>query len=241
MKIKSLLTIIMIAVFSSIAFAQSVVITPKKVTYKRPKPITDDKKSFTVTYPKVKGVSPALAGKIENTIAYQRIFSLNIKEEISEVQWLEEASYNVDYNKNGILGITLSIEGWGAYPSNSNKSIIVNLKTGAQVRPQDVFIRLAELAAKGRKAQQAEVKTAIVEIKKENPEEQNPADLFRETNFTVKDLNEFSVDDKGVTFLYNYEFPHVIQALQPDGGYFFSWQELKPFIKPGGLLAKFVR
>jgi hypothetical protein len=41
--------------------------------------------------------------------------------------------------------------------------------------------------------------------------------------------------------LYDPEFPRVIQALQPDGSYFFTYAELKPFIKPGGLLGKFIR
>ena len=51
----------------------------------------------------------------------------------------------------------------------------------------------------------------------------------------------FPISDEGVTFYYDYGFPHVIQALAPDGQYFFKWAELKPFIKPDGLLARFVR
>jgi hypothetical protein len=218
-----------------------VVVTPRKVVYKRPKPMMDFKKSFTVTYPKVKASSPALAKRIETAASYEKNFDLNINEEIRDVQWLEEASYDVDYNKNGILGLTLSINGSGAYPSGVSKPVIVNLKTGAKVTPQDVFVNLNGLAAKCKTAQQAEVKKSIVEIKKENPEEENPATLFQDTNFTIKDLNKFSISDKGVTFWYDYGFPHVIQAWQPDGRYFFSWTELKPFIKPGGLLARFVR
>jgi hypothetical protein len=59
--------------------------------------------------------------------------------------------------------------------------------------------------------------------------------------FTNESFNEFSVDDKGVTILYDAGFPHAIKALQPDGRYFFTWAEIKPFIKPNGLLSRLAR
>jgi hypothetical protein len=241
MKIKLLLIVALIVGFSSMVPAQSVTVTPRKVTYTRPKPLAAHKKSFTVNYPKIKASNAVLSKKIENSLSYERIFNFKINEEIREVQWLEEANFEVDYNKNGILGLTMWIEGSGAYHWGVSKPIVINLKTGTRVRPQDVFTRLTELIAKGRNAQRAEIKKAISVIKRENPEEQNPAQLFSNARFTLKDLNEFSVNDEGVTFWYDYGFPHVIKALQPEGRYFFSWSELKPFIKADGLLAQFVR
>lgn len=241
MKIKFLLIVALIVGFSSLVPAQSVTITTRKVTYTRPKPLVEHKKNFVVNYPKVKASNAALSKRIEGALNYERIFNFKVNEEIRDIQWLEEASFDVDYNKNGILGVTMWIEGSGAYPSGVSKPIIVNLKTGNRVRPQDVFTRLTGLIGKGRNAQRAEIKKAIADIKRENPEEQNPAQLFSNARFTLKDLNEFAVSDEGVTFWYDYSFPHVIKALEPEGRYFFSWAELKPFIKPDGLLAQFVR
>jgi hypothetical protein len=240
MKLKSLFCLLFIIVFSTFAFSQSVAITPKKVTYKRPKPVSEYKKSFVVTYPKVKAATPALSKKIETAISYEKVSNLNIKEEINDIQWLEDASYNTNYNKKGILDITLTVEGSGAYPSTYNKTVVVDIQTGNRVKPVDVFTNLAGLAANCKKSQQAEVKQAIVDIKKDNPEEENPADLFKESNFTAKNLDEFTISDKGVTFIYDYGFPHVIQAWQPSGEYFFSWAQLKPYIRRGGLLAQFI-
>ena len=201
----------------------------------------DFKKSFSVTRPKVRGASPTIAKKIESAISYEKNFDFNIKDEIGEIQWLEEANYTIDYNENGVLGMTLSVMGTAAYPSEASQPVVVNLKTGERVLAKDVFVRLSELAAKGKQTQAAEIKSSIVEIKKENPEEENPAALFENADFTVKNLDRFSVGDKGVTFWYEYGFPHVIMAWQPEGRYFFSWAELKPFIKPVGLLARFIR
>jgi hypothetical protein len=36
-----------------------------------------------------------IAKKIETTISYEKIFDFNLKDEIGEIQWLEEASYTV--------------------------------------------------------------------------------------------------------------------------------------------------
>jgi len=75
-----------ICAFSLAVFAQSVVITSKKTVYKRPRPLMDFKKSFTVNRPKVKAATVALSKKIENTIGYEEVYGLNIKEEIGEIQ-----------------------------------------------------------------------------------------------------------------------------------------------------------
>lgn len=234
--------LLLILAFSFTAFAQSVTITPRKITYKRPKPIADFKKTFTVNYPKVKAATPALSRKIESAISYEKVSGLNIEEEKSEIQWLEEADYEVGYNKNGILTITLSVSGTGAYPSVFSKTVVVDLKTGNRATPSNVFTNLERLVVKAKAKQKAEIEKTIKEIKSDpaNKDYEN-FDFFDNADFTVENLEEFAVNDRGVTFIYDYGFPHVIKALEPEGRYFFSWAELKPFIKPGGLLAKFVR
>jgi hypothetical protein len=59
--------------------------------------------------------------------------------------------------------------------------------------------------------------------------------------FKRSNLDDFSISDKGLTFLYDAEFPHVVQALQPAGEYFFSYAELRPYIRREGLLGTFIR
>ncbi len=242
---KLIITAIILAAFALVvvpATAQSVLITPKKVTYTRPKPMMDFKKTFTVTYPKVKASTPALSKKIEVTLSYTKNLGLNINEELRDIQWLEEADFEVSYNAKGILTITLSMNGTAAYPDGTSKTLVVDLKTGNQVRPMDVFTNLNRLAAMVKRAQKAEVSKALKEIK-EDPENKDvdPAQLFEGTNFTAKHLDEFEVNDKGVTFIYDYGFVHAVQALQPEGRFAFTWDQLRPYIKRGGLLARFTR
>lgn len=242
MKLKTLLGLGFVCVFSCVSFAQSVVVTPKKITYKRPKPDDENNKSFIVVYPKVKASTTALSKKIEAAISYEKVAGISVKDEMGGNQWLEIASYKVDYNKKGILEITLSAEGMAAYPSSFDSTVVVNLETGNSVRPADVFTNLAGLAAKARKAQLAEIKKANADYQK-NPEtaDYEASMYFDEAKFTAKELDDFAISDRGVTFIYDYGFAHVAEALQPAGRYFFTWAQMKPFVKRDGLFGGFIR
>lgn len=241
MKIKHFLSLILMIAFAIPALAQSVVITPKKTTYTRPKPLADFKKNFTINYPKVKASSLTLSRKIEAALSYEKNFDFAVRDELGEMQWLEEADFEVVYNKNGVLTIKLFISGSGAYPSGSTKTVVVDLQTGNRVRAAEVFTDLNALAAKIRELQKAEIKQGIEEIKKDPDAGDNAAGLFENADFTPENLEGFAVDERGVTFDYDYGFPRVIQALEPEGVFFLSWAELKPDIKPTGLLGRFVR
>jgi len=242
MKTKTLLFALIIIALPLVCFAQSVKITPQKITYTRPKPIADFKKTFTVNYPKVKAATPALSRKIETTISFAKVLSLNVQEEKGEYQWLEEADYEVGYNQNGILSIYLWMTGTAAYPSTNGKNVVVNLKTGNQLKPADILINLEGLATEAKKRQQEEMKKAKEEYKKDvDSADFDGSPYFDDADFKIENLDGFSVSKDGVTFYYDYGFPRVILALQPDGQYLFTWAELKPFIKRGGLLEQFNR
>ncbi len=242
MKLKFLLLMMSVIIFSSFSFAQNVSVTSKKITYKRTQPITDYKKSFTINYPKIKAATPALSQKIEKAISYESALGVNVEEEKTEIQWLESADYTVDYNKNGVLCITLIVEGSGAYPSTNVKTVIVNTKTGTIIKPANEFTNLKSLAAKLKKMQTEEITAAKKEIR-DNPEESetNVDELFANADFTVAKIDEFAIDDQGATFKYDYGFAHVIQALQPNGIYKMTWTQLKPYIKKGSVFEKFVK
>jgi hypothetical protein len=223
-------------------FAQSVAITPKRTVYRRPKPISEYKKTFVVRRPVAKASTPALSKKITAAISPESILGLNIKEELGEYQWLEEADYKVLFNREGVLSISSWMEGTAAYPDGVTKYAVVDLRTGRRLSPADVFSSLPKLAALLKKQQAAEVNTAIEEIRKDpESQETDPKELFAETDLRAADIKDFSVDAKGVTFYYDYGFPHVIQALEPTGEYNLSWKELRPFIKRGSLLERFVK
>ena len=77
---------------------------------------------------------------------------------------------------------------------------------------------------------------------KSDPEDIRIAKEAQEAlEFKLSDIDDFSIGDKGVTFLYDAGYPHAIQAFEPNGEYFFSYSELKPFIRRDGPLGQFIR
>ncbi|MGB2752236.1 MAG: hypothetical protein WBC19_09280 [Pyrinomonadaceae bacterium] len=236
------ITFFAIAAFAGLAHSQKVVVTGNKVTYIRPKPLADFKKTFTINHPVVTAATQSLSVKIESAISFQKVIPLDIAEEVNEIQWLENADYEVLYNDNGALCVALSIEGSGAYPSGSTKTVVVDTLKGDRVKPADTFKNLSGIVALVKKAQKIEIAKAIKAIRKDPDfREPDPKTLFISANFKTEDLDWFSISHKGVTFNYDYGFPHVMQALQPDGKFFFSWKQLKPYIKAGSLLSRVAR
>lgn len=236
---RTLSSVLIIILCLVTTFAQTVTITPRKSVHRRPKPMYDSKRTFTVRRPIVKASTPELSRKITTAISPETVLALNIREELTEYQWVEEADYKALFNQNGVLCVEQWMTGTGAYPDSVTKTVVVDIRTGRRVRVAAVFSGLPQLAAMIRSAQTAEIKAAT-NVMKSDPDAR-PEDLFRETNFTVKDLDEFAIDATGVTFIYDYGFPHVLEALQPNGRFHFTWTQLKPHIRAGGLLARFVR
>lgn len=242
MKTTLLVTVVAIAVFSVGMSAQRVTITPKKVTYTRKKPISDYKKTFEVTYPKVKAATPALSKKIEAALSYEKALEFKLSEELGDLQWLESATYDAVFNNGKVLSVNLNIEGSGAYPDGSTKTVVVDTSTGTTQTPSMVFTRLPELVAMIKKDQKLEIGQAIINLRNDpDMKDPDPATLFEGKVFTPNDLSGFAVDGKGVTFHFDYGFPHVIQAAEPSGYFFYRWDQMKRFIKPRSVLAALAR
>ena len=203
-----------------------------------------DYKQATISYPVVSGISdPQVLAKVQKAISLKSVFGSSLEEyraEFKESFWLDEINYEVNYNKNELLDLTFNIAGTGAYPSGSSKHVLLSLKTGDPVKAADAFKAgsLIALTRLVRKAFQASVEQAIKDQAKEG---EDVKDLFAGKTFNEKNLDQFMVSDKGLAFLYDFDFPHVAKAAEPDGTYFFSFGDLKPFIKPEGPLAVFGR
>lgn len=251
MKIKILTALVLVFACASYAFAQTVKITPKKTVYTRKFQVSlKEKRTFTITYPVVSGrISAAAKKNLADTISYWRVFETSLKENLNEMDWLTEAYFKVNYNKKGILDIALTQEGVGAYPDGQTKNLVIDLKTGKEIKFADVFkpSMRKKLASLVDSKLDVEKKEIIESIRKDkdsyanDEERQSSVEMIENLEFTDESFDEFSVSDKGVTILYDAGFPHVVQALQPNGRYFFTWAEIKLFIKPDSLLAQFVR
>lgn len=238
----------LIFLFAAHGFSQtgSVKITPLKIVHRRTNTSADYKKKYTVVYPKISGVSRNLKRKIERNLKYEKTFNYFFTNGLDEeYQLLDKAYYRVIYNKNDILNLRFSIDVSAAYESHYDKTVAVNLKTGEIIKPEDVFIRtkLEQLAKRLDKSLQAEIAKTVREVKKDLGKDDGGQVLtqFEGKMFLPFHLEEFEVSDRGLTFVYKYEFAHIVRNYEPAGRFFLSYAQLKPFIRRDGLLAKFIK
>ncbi|MDX6613178.1 MAG: hypothetical protein QOD75_2364 [Blastocatellia bacterium] len=223
-----------------------VLIQRRRVVLRRPRQIAKEfpeRKIAVVTYPVVSGLSDAaVLRKVRAALAFKNIFDYSLNEYRDDA-WLIEFGYLVNYNSNYMLDITFTQSGMGAYPDEQSKHFLISLRDGSVVKAADVFEpdKLAALAALVNRKLQSELKQIAVENSRgaDAEEKESLMQAYEPLKFEVSNLDDFSVGRKGVTFLYDAGFPHVIQAWEPNGRYFFSYAALREFIKRDGLLGRF--
>lgn len=231
--------------------ADRVVIAKKRIVIvRRGKFVRDfpSRRRAVINYPLfVSGAGSAAAlRKVRSLLQVKNIFDTSLAEYKSDT-WLDEFDYEVNYNKNSILDITFTQSGMGAYPDSHTKHFAINLKTGELIKAKDVFRpdTLSSLTDEVNRRLQEEIKGILNDTAHDSDtsveERQSLREQFDGLKFQRENMDEFSISDKGITFLYDAGFPHVIQALEPVGKYFFSYAELHSFIKPEGTLGSFVR
>ena len=205
------------------------------------------KKRATITYPVISGLSdPVTLRRVRSLFDFKNIFDYSLKE-YREDTWLDEFDYEVNYNQNSLLDITFRQSGSAAYPDDQQKHFLVDLTNGRVVKASDAFEphKLPSLAVLVDGRLQDELRQDAKDLassKDSDPQElESIKQAYENLKFEVTNLDDFSVGPAGVTFLYDAGFPHVIRALEPAGRYFFNWAEIKPYIKPNGPLAQFVR
>jgi len=239
------LPIVMIAVSAVVAAQDHIIVQPRRVVIIRTGKVARDfpeRRKAVVRYPVVQGLADAAAlRRIQNTLAMKNAFGSDIAEYRREAGLLS-FDYQVNYNKNYLLDIKFTDETEGAYPDSHTKHFLICLKGGKVIRAADAFNSeslpaLARLADRKLKDEVKELLQANEEDKSSDADQKSMVrDQLSELKFDVKNLDEFSVSDKGVTFLYDAGFPHSIRALQPAGEYFFSYAKLLPYIKRNGPL-----
>ena len=205
-----------------------------------------NRKTAVVTYPVIKGLKPETLRKVRDLLSFKNIFDYSMADYRSD-PWLSEFSYAVNHNANFLLDLTFTQSGMAAYPDEQSKHFLIDLKSGKALVAADAFNsdKLTALAT----TVDGKLQQEISELRKENAsstdreadEKRSVNDAYDILKFEPKDLDNFSVSNSGVTFLYDSGFPHVIKALEPKGRYYFSYTELRPFIKTTGPLGQFVR
>ncbi len=204
------------------------------------------KERATIRYPLISGLSDArVLRRVRSILQVKNIFDTSVAK-YRDGNWLEEFTYKVNYNKNYSFDITFSQSGSGAYPDSQSKHFAISLRNGSIIKASDAFVsnKLASLAALVRAKFQTELKQILKDLADSNSDSEDTRiakEAQEALEYKLADLDEFAIADKGITFLYDAGYPHVIQAFEPEGRYFFSYAELKPYIKRDGPLGQFIQ
>lgn len=228
---------------SALEGVPSVVIQKRRVVLVRTGKIARDfpeRKRAVVSYPIIGGPkNSTVLRKVRALFDFKNIFDTSLAEYRADA-WLSEFDYKVNYNRNFILDVTFIQDGVAAYPDTHTRHFAINLKNGELIKATDAFnsSSLEQLAALVDEKLQSEIQQII---RDNAAERENVESMAKELKIDASKLNDFSISDKGITFLYDAGFPHVVKALEPVGEYLFTFSELKSFINPDGPLKIFVR
>lgn len=204
-----------------------------------------DRKTAIVTYPVISGLNPTALRRVHSLLTFKNIFDYSLQEYRDDA-WLTEFTFDVNHNADYLLDITFMQSGMAAYPDEQSKHFLIDIRNGKKIVAKDAFqvAKLEILAALVDKRLQDEIES----LKKANAgssdidpvQKASINDAYSVLKVEIKDLDDFSVSRKGITFLYDAGFPHVIKALEPHGRYLFTFAELIPYIKADGPLGQFV-
>jgi hypothetical protein len=146
------------------------------------------------------------------------------------------AAFDVNFNRGGILDITIIVDYVGAYPSTFLYWFNFDARTGDPLLPSDLFLEseVDGLVALLDSELQDNVQAAI-EVYCSSPEE--ASDMYGDPHFTADYLGRFSIMQDGIEFHYDFEFPHAYLAAEPEEDLMVSWEDLAPFLDPEGPLS----
>jgi len=201
-------------------------------------------KDVVIRYPRISGLRDKLVlARAQDASALKKALGSTIDEYKNNLLgWLYEVDYSVNYNRDYILDMTFWQSGCGAYPDTQYGHVALNLKTGAPLRASDIFERSTtrKLAALVNRSLRDYIRRTIKEYADSGSD---VAEAFpTDARFHVQDLDQIRIEEEGVTFLWQFGFSHVAKPLEPpEGGFFFSYAELKDYISPNGLLGVNIR
>jgi hypothetical protein len=189
-----------------------------------------------IRYPRISGTLEAeTLEQIRKAAGIEAAFGMSLQE-LREYGWLMELGYTVNFNRAHILDLTWVMHGLGAYPSASVAQVTLDLRTGRRIAVRDLFApeSLAALAAEVDARMQAAIRAARDRLAADGSEDLES--YFEAARFSVEDLQSFSIDEQGVTFFYDFGFPHVIRYYEPESGYLFTYEQLRPYVRADGPL-----
>lgn len=144
------------------------------------------------------------------------------------------ADFTVAANQRGVLSIVIEFETLGAYPQTNHAYLNFDAASGAPVTIGQLLdpASLPALAQRLDTVLQARIAKSQQEHTAEVQAGEIEAGLWDNLHVTVESLESFTTTPTGIAFHWDADFPHVMQALAPDGELPVAFADLR--INPRG-------
>ena len=217
-------------------FDEYAIVTPRRIEWTRGK--GEDRHTTVMIRPVVTGLRSPVLKRIRKELEVKKILGFYYR--FYKHRQMFGLDYRVTHNRNHILAITFS---WNAYFAEHEKGVVFDLRDGGLIKVQDLFLEntVPELVKLINQKLQAELE----EMLRNSDEKDQLRYAWKEAEnnpliFTAEDLDEFQINEKGIIFFYHAGFSHQRKWAEPEGHYFFTYSELKNFLKPGTVVSQFV-
>lgn len=189
-------------------------------------------------FPVIKLADTAIAQKINKRLTVQVISYYTINELLeykenykkdSVLMGLTAAGYEITYNENCFLSLTINMETMGAYPSGYSVYRNFDINTGDSISLEKILdeAKINDLVKRCNDTLQQRItsREKILADQDFNTEE------LLSVSFKKENISVFYVTSADVVFVFDFSFPHAIQGTEPDGFIKIKREDFRKYLK----------
>jgi hypothetical protein len=179
----------------------------------------EDRCTDVMIRPVVTGLRPPILKRIRSELELKKV--LGGQYLFYKNHYMFGFDYRVTYNRNHILAIAFS---WNAYFAEHEKAVVFDLRDGNLINAQNLFRedKIPELVKQIDQKLQDELAQMLRDYKGQRDLKYAWESGNMPLNFTLDDLADLAIDDKGITFFYDPNFSHTAAWAEPRGAIFLS-------------------
>lgn len=207
-----------------------VALVARTETWRRAEGSSKPDPEIPVSLPQVWVADPARSAAIAALLTPEALLG-QTRAQIEADGWVDSVSFEATWQKAGLLSLSVIQEGSAAYPDGVVEDRVIDLAAGARLGAEvwDPAQQPA-LVARLDQALGANIRAAQAEAASYGEDAPDPS-LYEGHAVKSEVLAGYGLRPEGVVFHYNFGFPHVIQAAEPDGDLLLPWREVGTYAK----------
>lgn len=215
----------------------------------RPSPKYYNTKDTTIFYPIIATANPTISRLINRNIAAAVLefdpddSSKTTREQLHNMtrMGLTDLSYEVNYNKNGILSLEIDLEVEAAYPNQSEVYLNFDIRTGQALGIRDLINDslfnqfqskvFADKVDSLKNYRDNYLKPLFANKEIDTSTYQWAIEEVDSNCINSIDMSHISLSKTGIKIVDPCEFPHAIRGISPDYELKYSYRFMYPYLK----------